>query len=412
MGIELTDICMDKEPDCVILYSNGASNDSDHETFPNLNDSKSYEHVNGDPVFQVMEENMEVKEYVVKECTTENSIDISELRHIEKSKEEQTNVSAAKSEVDLPREKVIPENGKPKDHNKLHSSAKRASKFISGNVRTKHTVPQPFVLATEKRASSGYRPAVPEPDAATGVSKSPNGNCVHHPNTKNLNQLSLVPRKPLQPTNKKHPDEEDSCSVTSSTGAATGRTVKSRTTVASAPTFRSTVRAEKRRQFYSKLEEKNQALEAEKTQSEARTKEEREAAIKQLRRSLMFKANPMPSFYHEGPPPKVELKKLPPTRAKSPKLGRRKSSGDVVSSTERDMVRGAYSQGICPPSLGSSKEENTSTGFTNVKDQSSVQNDLAICKFKDEPARHVEEKSELSLQKAIGHSNIEIGVQS
>ncbi|KAF8394325.1 hypothetical protein HHK36_020533 [Tetracentron sinense] len=408
MGREVTDICTDKEPDCVIVYSNGVSDNPVHEIASSNHDLVGSDGHNADLKSKYSEETIEVKDYDVKECTAENSLEITELCHVEKCHEER-DVLCAKStnfEASLPEEKTVkPEAQKSINNKKSSSPVKPASKSAAaGNVRTKYTVPQPFALATERRASSGTRHVVAETATAV-VNRSYHANNLQSPNSaKNTQPISpLLSRKPLQPDNKKHTDEDDACSVASST------------TVASAPKFRCTERAEKRKEFYSKLEERHQALEANKTQCEARTKEEREAAIKQLRKGLMFKANPMPSFYHEGPPPKVELKKfshdnkkftffaligcqLPPTRAKSPKLGRRKSCSDAVNSSQRDKGRGAYGQAD-RRSLGSYRGNIT------------TQNDNVTCKVKD-GTKQVSETTKSIPFKMTGQRDVDITVES
>ncbi|XP_010248812.1 PREDICTED: protein WVD2-like 4 isoform X2 [Nelumbo nucifera] len=92
-----------------------------------------------------------------------------------------------------------------------------------------------------------------------------------------------------------------------------------RPSIVSSPfTLRSDERAAKRKE---KLEERFNANEAQ--------KEKAETELRKLHQSLSFKAKPMPDFRRETELPKCQIKKIPLTRPRSPKLGRKPNSDAV-----------------------------------------------------------------------------------
>lgn len=100
--------------------------------------------------------------------------------------------------------------------------------------------------------------------------------------------------------------------------------------------FRTDERAERRKDFNSKLEERLKEKEADRKRAELKALEEKEAQLRELRKSLTYKANPVPRFYQEPAPAPAEVQKPAPTRAKSPNftVPRRRDSCPVTTLSE------------------------------------------------------------------------------
>ncbi|XP_024197379.1 protein WVD2-like 7 isoform X3 [Rosa chinensis] len=107
--------------------------------------------------------------------------------------------------------------------------------------------------------------------------------------------------------------------------------------------FKSSERAEKRKEFFMKLEEKMHAKEDEMNKVQARKQERIEAETKQFRKALNFKAAPMPSFYNVASASRPDGSKIFST--KSSKVGKSRDSAAVRSTSASESGKSEAATG-------------------------------------------------------------------
>lgn len=159
--------------------------DSNYLIDGNLDVSQSPEYVTREQRNDILNENVEREYYVTKEYTTEILVE-------------------SRQEQDQPSTKV------KDDNRRLRTSVKPVAKSVAGSCNPKYNVPQPFALATERRASNRTRPIRNDaPYMSAAQNPSEENNLQSPRSVQNKVSLSNInPFKKTQCDNKKHSNDK------------------------------------------------------------------------------------------------------------------------------------------------------------------------------------------------------------